>query len=405
MEFFHSGNIPANLAEESFSASLIRVDPAGKAQIFGLSGLAKTRSIAAIEHGWWTKKSKFPRINVSTAANAAATTLAISNVITNTSDNLDFIVPNMILRLQKVTGTTIAIEHMYVREVNRGANTITVVRGFGATTPLAVEVNDKLTAIGNAHGQGSMAPKPVSVLPDRYVNQTQIVRNTWGNSRTLSRIKMRAGDGAPAENKRDAMFFHGAAIEEIILFGRKGITTADDGAPLTTCAGIEQIVADLAPQNLHVADSAGTSFEELEAMLDPLVDYKVNGATKSEHMLYVGKTALKTINQIGKLNGQYQMVQSENSFGQRFTNLQTTRGNFTLIEHPLLNTNADWAKMAVAVDTASLDVMYLDKTFHEDIEQVGRDAQAGVYTTEFTLEMVNPFSNGIIYNLTQAKAS
>lgn len=402
MEFFHSGNIPANLAEESFSASLTRIDPNGKAQIFGLSGLAKTRSISAIEHGWWTKKSKFPQVSVSAAANVAATTLAITNVITNTDDNLDFITPNMVLRLQKVAGASVAIEHMYVVAVNRGANTIDVIRGFGGTTAMAIVIGDKLVAIGNAHGQGSYAPKPISILPERYVNQTQIVRNAWGNSRTLDRIKMRAGNGATAENKADAMFFHGSAIEEIILFGRKGITTDGDGNPLTTCAGIEQIVSDLAPNNLHVADSAGTSFEDLENMLENLLDHKVNGAAKSMHNMYVGKTALKTINNIGKLSGEYQLVQSENSFGQRFSSLQTTRGTFNMIEHPLLNTNPDWAKMAVILDTASLDVMYLDKTFHEDIEQAGRDAKAGVFTTEFTIEMTNPFSNGIIYNLTQA---
>lgn len=402
MQLFNTNNVPANLAKESFAANMFQVDPNGQAQIFGLSGLAKSRSITSIEHGWWTKKSKFPQINVATGVAAGATVIEITAVITNTDDNLDFIVPNTVLRLQKVTGTSITIEHLYVSAIDRGASTITVIRGFGGTTPMAVAANDKLVAIGNAHGQGSEAPMPVSILPTRYVNQTQIFRNAWGNSRTLASIAMKVGDGASATNKADAMFFHGAAIEETLLFGRKGITTDSDGQPLTTMAGIEQVLTDLAPNNLHVADTAGTNFDTLEGYLDGLMDFKLNGAGKSVHNMYVGKTALATINGIGKLEGNYQLVQSENSFGQRFSTFQTTRGTFNLVEHPLLNTNREWAKMAIVVDTASLDVMYLDKTFHKEIEQTGRDAEAGVFTTELTMEMTNPLSNGIIYNLTKA---
>lgn len=401
MEFYHSGNIPANLARESFAANLFQVDPNGKAQIFGLSGLAKTKTISAIEHGWWTKKSIFPRVTASATATTADTTISITNVTSGADGNLSYIVPNTILRVQKVSGASVNIEHMYVTGVNRGANTIAVIRGFGGTTPVAIAVGDALTSIGNAHGQGSEAPKPISMLPTRYVNQTQIIRNAWGNSRTLAGIGMKVGNGASASNKADAMFFHGASIEETLIFGRKGITTDADGRPLTTMAGIENILADLAPQNLNVA-GATTTFAQLEAYTDPLLDYKVNGAARSEFNMYVGKQALKTINQIGKLEGTYQVVQTENSFGQRFSKFQTTRGDFNLIEHPILNTNAEWAKMAVIVDTAALDIQYLSngRTTHTEIEQSGRDAEAGVFTTEMTLELSNPYSCGIIYNLT-----
>lgn len=405
MEFFHTGNVPAHLAKESFNANLFRIDPNGKAQLFGLSGLAKTKTINSIEHGWWTKRSKFPQVSVGSAgATAGETTIPITNIVTNTDDNLSFIVPNMILRSQKVTGTTVNIEHLYVTAVDRSASTITVERGFGGTTPHALVATDSLIAIGNAHGQGSEAPAPISVLPERYVNQTQIIRNSWGNSRTLASIGMKVGNSAPAENKADAMFFHGAAAEEALIFGRKGITTDSDGRPLTTMGGIEQIISDLAPQNLHVAESAGTNFEQLESYTDGLLDHRINGAARSEFNMYVGKNALRAINQIGKLEGTYQVVQSENSFGQRFATFQTTRGTFNLIEHPLFNTNPEWSKMAVIVDTSALDIMYLDKTFHQDIEQSGRDAAAGVFTTEMTLELTNPYACGIIYNITKGIA-
>lgn len=398
MRFFNTSDTPADLAEKSFAANLLRMNPAGKAQLFGLSGLAHTRTFSAISHSWFTKESKFPQVTASADANQTST-LTVSVVATNTNDNLRFIVPNMILRLQKLSGASVNVEHMYVTNVNYATGVISVERGFGGTTPIDVKIGDMLIAVGNAHGQGSAAPQPVSILPSMYTNNTQIFRNSWGNSRTLAQIKLRAGDGATAENKRDAMFFHGAAIEEQLLFGRKGVTTDVAGNPLTTMGGLEQIIGDLAPQNLNVA-GATTTFDQLEAYLDPLLDKQVDGATKSELNMYVGKNALRVINQIGKLEGTYQVVQQETSFGQRFMSFQTTRGNFNLIEHPILNTNPTWAKMAFVVDTAALDIMYLSKTFHDEIKGSGKDAEAGVFTTELTLELQNPFSCGVIYNLT-----
>lgn len=399
MRFYNTSDVPAKLAEESFAANLLRINPRGQAQIFGLSGLAHVKTIQAIKHGYFTKRSKFPQVVLAANAAAGATSITVNLVATNTDQNLAFIVPNAILRFQKVSGASVLIEHVYVTAINYGTGVLTVIRGFGGTTSQALTAGDTLIAVGNAQGQGSNAPKPVSILTDFYDNNTQIFRNSWGNSRTLAEIKLRAGDGASTENHNDAMFFHGSAIEQQILFGHKGATVDADGNPLTTMGGLEQIIGDLAPQNISVA-GATTTFDQLETMLDPLLDYQVNGSSKSELNMYVGKQALKAINQIGKLAGDYQVVQSENSFGQRFRSFQTTRGNFNLIEHPLLNTNSAWAKMAFVVDTAALDLLYLHKTSHDEIKGTGKDAVGGVYTTELTMEVTNPLSCGIIHNLT-----
>lgn len=406
MEFFDTSNIPANLAKRSFSANLIRLNPNGKAPLFGLSGLAKTKTTNAIEHGWWTKVAIFPELTVKTGVDNSATSISITAVTGSKDGNIDFVVPGVILRHTKVTsGSTRTVELLHVTAVDTSGGTVTVVRGFGGTTAQAIATGDKLVTVGNAHGQGSDAPEPVAILPTRYVNNTQIFRDAWGNSETLAAVGLEVGDSAPVENKRDAMFFHSQAIEKAILFGRKGVTTDAKGRPLTLMAGIEQIVEDHVPSNIRVADSAGTTYETLETYLDPLLDFKKDGASTENLNIYLGKQALKAINQIGKLSGEYQIVQNQTSFGLRFMSFQTTRGTFNLIEHPLLNTNAEWAKMAFVVDTSSLDIRYLRQTKHKDIEQTGKDAMAGVYTTELTLEIQNPWSFGVIYNLTAGKAS
>ena len=84
---------------------------------------------------------------------------------------------------------------------------------------------------------------------------------------------------------------------------------------------------------------------------------------------------------------------------------------FNLVEHPLLNTNDTWKKMAFVLDLGSFDLMYLTgrDTLHDKYNKRGditdgADAEGGVLTTECTLEMVNPLANGVIYNLTDAAA-
>jgi len=112
------------------------------------------------------------------------------------------------------------------------------------------------------------------------------------------------------------------------------------------------------------------------------------------------------INQIGRLNSTYQIVNGETSFGLQFTEFKITRGTFKMIEHPLFNSNPDWAKMAVAVDLSTFAIAWLRKTISEEYNAGGTpvdngiDAQGGALTSELTTEIRNPAADGIIFNLT-----
>lgn len=406
MDFYNTTDLPANLADESFAANLLRLSPNGTAKIFGLTGLAKTIPYASASHMWFTKKQRFPVLTLSSAALAGDTTLNITPISDSGDGNLDYIKSGAVLRVEHF-GVTMSFEHLYVVDVDRAADTIDVIRGFGGTTPAAIATTETIIKIGNAFGQGSNAPSPTTFPMQEYVNYNQIVRDSWGVARTANQIKLRAGlgTGIGAENKRDSAFQHAVAIEQIMIFGRRGTTTDLEGNPMTLCGGIEQMITDMAPGNLVTADSAGTSFKDIESYLDPLLDYKVDGMGPSYMNIYCGKTALKTFNDLGKMEHQCQITPEKTSFGQRFVKFQTTRGEFNLIEHPMFNTNPNWAKMALVLDTGVLDLLYLQKTMHEDIEQVGKDSKGGVFTTEFTLQMKNAFSSGIIYNLTSASAA
>ena len=62
MDFYHSGNIPVDLAERSFAAGLALRMPGGGAPLFALSGLAKKKTAKTIEHGYWSKQYDYPTL-------------------------------------------------------------------------------------------------------------------------------------------------------------------------------------------------------------------------------------------------------------------------------------------------------------------------------------------------------
>ena len=398
MKFYDSSNIPAGLVQEDFRAALLRLNPAGGSPLFALSGIASTTQLHDIERGWWTKRSIFQNMTVNAGGTVAAGTTALVVTAASAAEAR----AGLVIR-HKASGN--APELMLITAVATGTNTLTVIRGFASTTAATIPDSTVLQCIGNANEQGSLAPAPVSVLPTRYVNQTQIFRDGWDLTGTLAAIKTQVGDGTVTESKRDSMFFHGSHIERSIIFGRKGVTVFN-GAPMTTMAGIEQIIEDHAPGNVTEA-GATTSFEQIENMLEPLLNTSVDGSLNNTRDIYCGSQALKVFNQIGKASGEYQITDGMTSFGLQFRSFKTTRGTFRLHEHAMLNSNTDWSKMAIILDLASLELPHLRKTKHVaygEKEQAGRDAEGGIYTTELTVELTNPEGCGIIYGLTRGVA-
>jgi hypothetical protein len=106
------------------------------------------------------------------------------------------------------------------------------------------------------------------------------------------------------------------------------------------------------------------------------------------------------------------MMDGQTSYGLVFSTIKLARGTFRIIEHPLLNTNTTWAKMAIAVDLPTFCLAYLGdrKTRNEEFGIDGKNAEGGVdavggtLTTELTCLIKNPSANAIIYNLTAAAA-
>ena len=395
---FNTGNFATDLAKKSFAGMITRLMPNGSAPLFGITSMLPSETAVQIEHGFFTKTMLFPYLKLNGAISDGTTNVFTVDSTTN-------VLPGMIMRVNS-TGENIIINSVL------SSTTVQVTRGVGTVSAAAISDDVELYQVGNAYEEGSNRPNALNITPVRVTNLTQIFRNTWAITDTARATQVIAGDTNVAESRADCAAFHATAIEQALLFGQKSQGTRN-GMPFRTMDGLISIVGNLTyyPSSYGAANvttlGSTTTYTQLEAAVDPVFDQATDPKVANERVMFVGGTAKRVLNNIGRLNGTYQLVDGQTTWGLQFSTFKTARGTFRVIEHPLLNTNSTWAKMGVVVDLSTFAVAYLGdrKTRSEDFTaEEGLDAVGGTLTTELTCVVKNPPANAILYNFTAAAA-
>jgi len=392
-----SASAPSNLNAISFAQAITRLMPNGTAPLFGLTSLLKDETANNIEHGYFTKTMIFPSVTLTAAvADGAATTFTVGS----TAD----IVPGDMLMAESTQ------EIVQVLTVP-SATSLTVTRGVGSVSAAAIANGVSLRAVGNAFEEGSVRPSAVSIIATRYVNNTQIFRNSWAVTKTAAAIPQIAGAGYVSESKQDCAALHAMAIEKALFFGQKFMGTKN-GQPFHTMEGIVRRVTDAAPSNITTM-GATTNWTQLEAALDPTLQTVTDPKGGNIRTMFVGGTARRVLHNIARLNSSYQITTAETAWGLQIDTIKAPRGTFEIIEHPLFNAygaSSAWAKMAVICDLNAFSMAYLRKTSDAGYNASGAlvdngvDAEGGTLTTELTCTIKNPAAFGIIYNFSAAAA-
>lgn len=391
---FTTTTFPATLAKPSFAQMITRLMPNGTAPLFGLSAQLPKKTALQFQHGYWTKSMLFPQVVLGAlVADGVATSFTVVS-----SANM---VPGMLLRVQ-TTGEIVSVTSI------TDATHIVVVRGVGTVAAAAIANSVPLYCVGNGYEEGSTRPLAQYILPTLVNNYTQIFRNAWGLTKTAAATQLMLGTTQVAENRQDCAAFHAADIEKAMFFGQKFLGTRN-GLPFHLMDGLVNSITTLAAANVTTAGGT-TNYTQLEAALDPCFNLMTDPKVANERIIFCGGAALKVLNNIGRLNGTYMLVDGQTSYGLRFKTINLSRGTFHIIEHPLFNSNTDWAKMAVAIDLSSIQVPYMNgrDTFSEEYNLDGKqvdsgiDAVGGSLTSELTMEIVNPAAHAIINGLTAA---
>ena len=401
---FSTAQFTQDLPKKSFAAAFTRLFPNGNSPLFGLTSMLDSETALQIDHGFFTKTMVFPQLTLSTAGQAIGDT---TFTVTSTNN----VLPGMVLRVDS-TGENIVINSVL------SPTQVAVQRGLGGVAAQAIAASINCYQVGNAFEESSMRPNALAINPVRVTNLTQIFRNTWAISDTARATLTIAGDTNVAENRQDCAAFHAADIEKSLFFGQK-YQGVRNGQPFHLMDGLYSIVSNLAnyPTSYSAANvtaaGATTNYTQFEAAFDPCFNQVTDPKYANERVLFVGGTAKKVINNIGRLNGTYYMVDGQTSYGLQFSTIKIARGTFRVIEHPLFNTNASWSKLAIAADLNTFRLAYLGdrKTSNKefgmeggDIADNGLDAVGGTLTTEVTCVIKNPPAFGIMTGLTAGAA-
>lgn len=393
---YNTLQIPDDLARKSFAGMITRLMPNGSAPLYGLTAMLKEETAYQVEYGFFSKTMIFPTLQL-TAAGAAIgdSTLNVLNAAN--------VIPGQIMRVD-TTG-----ENILIRGINSPTQ-VQVQRAVGSTAAAAIAGSVNLWMVGNAYEEASLRPASLLIIPQRFINYTQIFRNTWAVSDTTRATQQIAGDTFVAESRQDCAMFHAADIEKALFFGQRYYGSLNN-QPFHTMDGLINTIATQAPGNITTAGGT-TNWTQLQAALDPLFNQVTDPKNKPNRVLFVGGAARNVLHSIFRNNSTYFIEDSQTEWGLQFDRFRIPRGTFTIIEHPLFNAygqSSTWAKMAVSVDISSFGMAYMAgrKTKNKEFNAAGMpdvdngvDAVGGTLTSELTCLVKNPAANGVVFNLT-----
>ena len=395
--FLTSTQLTQDLAKKSFAGMITRLMPNGAAPLFGMTAMLRDETAAQVEHGFFTKTMVFPSMVVSAAGQAAGDTIFTVASTTN-------VIPGMVFRVDATPYENIIVNAVL------STTQVSVQRAIGTSAAGAIAASANLYMIGTAFEEASIRPNALSINAVRITNYTQIFRNTWAVSGTVRATQVIAGDSNVAESKGECAAFHAADIEKTLFFGQKYFSVRNN-QPFHTMDGLLNTISQYASGNITTLGGT-TNWTQLEAALDVVFNTTANPQVANERIMFVGGKALGVINNICRLNGNYQLMDGQTSYGLQFRTLKSTRGTFRLIEHPLFNAygpTSSWAKMGVVVDLPTFNTAYLQGRKTENLEfnaqgnvaqDNGVDAVGGTLTSELTCLVKNPAADAILYNFT-----
>lgn len=391
---FNAGLNPAELNTRSFAGTILRLFPNGSAPMFAMTSQSGKSSAKASTHGYFSKTMAFITTTSTAIDTNAATTL------------------NLASTAGMVAGMT--LYNMVTTEVIRvltvvNGTSITATRGFGRTVGTVTAVGQKWIQIGTAFEEGSARPFARMLTTIYIPNYTQIFRNAWGLTDTARASMAEQGYSNVAENRKDCSMFHSVDIEGAIIWGQpKAPFTGPNGQPLHATQGVIDAVEQYAPSNTNAAGGT-TTFDQLVALLEPAFAYSTDMANPKERILFGDAQAIRVLNAIGTRSGQVQLQTSSTTFGMHFTKFQFYKGTINMVEHPLMN-GLGLQGTALVMDMAALKLAYMEgrDTKAEEygaggkILENGTDGVGGSLTTELAVELINPYSCGLITGLTAA---
>lgn len=374
-----------------FATAILQVYPTGTALMLALSsGMAK-RGAADTVFNWYEDSHISGRS--ATVSGGTGTTVVVADGSTY------------------VPGTVLLVEETgeYIIVTATAGNSLTVIRGMSGTTVTSISNVMNVYNVGNAREEASGMPVAVTQQGHPRMNYTQIFRNGWAISGTAKAIKFNTGDRL-AKNKRDCAMYHAEDMERAMIWGRKHIGIMNNKQFRMTDGIVSQIeqyggtilsAASAIPGGSAVAGQL--SMLDFQEFMRKVFAKTVKGQP-NERIAIGGDLVVQAINTMTTLDSTYNIEAGESKVGIAVWKIISPFGTLTLMTHPLMNESPLWQKQLYVLHPGGIARRVLRDTFDEGYDSAGKriqgkDADEGVMTTEFGVEVGAASTMGILRNV------
>lgn len=387
---FNTSNFARHELAESLLSTVHRKAPRGLAPFAGMLSRLPKKTITSTGIRWFSSRWALPVFENTTPLTAAPR----GRIDQIQVDNPAMLIEKQVYQIRDTQ------EQVLITSIV--GNVVAIRRGVGDIPGIEAPVGSLFFQVGTAFEESSICPLPRHTSSESANNITQIFRNSWGVSGTVSAVTPNIGEKRPSANQKAMMMDHAIEMEQAFIFGQM-FETVQNGQPLRKMDGILSMIRKYAPQNIKYAGRT-TTFDQLEAMTDGWFDIVTDQSNDNDRVLFVDKTARKVINDLGRYFYNVQATPQETSFGMEFTNFRTSRGTFRMVEHPLFNL-MHLNGFAAAFDLSPMNRHYLpgrDGAYSPTMSDNCIDAVGGTILSELTISNEAVESSGVIYGLCEA---
>ena len=387
---FNTSNFARHEIAPSLLSTVHRKAPRGLSPFAGMLSRLPSKTITSTSVRWFSSRWHLPLLTFTTPLTAALRGRIDQVQVANP----EYLIEKQVYQIQSTQ------EQILILSVV--GNVVAIRRGLGDVPGVAVAAGATAAQVGTAFEESSICPLPRHTTSESAFNITQIFRNSWGVSGTVSAITPAVGESRPSANKKEMYMDHSIEMEQAFIFGQM-FETVQGGQPLRKMDGMLAMIRKYAPQNIKVAGKT-TSFKQLEEMTRSWFEVVTDQSESNDRVLFVDRVAKKVINDIGREYYNVMATPQETSFGMEFTTFKTIDGTFRVVEHPLFNL-MHLNGFAAAFDLSPMQRHYLpgrDAAYQDTMDDACIDAVGGTVLTEMTLSNEAIESSGFIMNLCQA---
>lgn len=279
----------------------------------------------------------------------------------------------------------------------------TIRRGVGNYPPAPVPANAETFYIGTAFEEGSFCPPARTGYATSLTNVTQILRDSWGVTGTVSQTESQLFGKRSAKSKSEMFARFARDIEYTRLFGQY-YDGVQNGQPFRKMDGVYEMIRKYAPQNVMAA-GATVTLEQMDDLISQVFSIvPMTGSVNNLRVGLIGRGAYRVLQKLGKHEGQLNISKADTQIGLQFTSFRARAGTVNFVYHPMMDRHPNTQNSMILLNMDTIEPVHLGNRQSEYKDSVDdcRDAVGGNILAEIGLKMTVPEMNGIIHNFQEA---